>query len=106
MGASRKLDESSQHQKLPRPPQGAPVESDKDAGGTLGLNTSESAMPGDGLSTQEDWRELAQRVQQEKDPNKMIELVQQLIARFDDDHLRKGSRGPSQADSRPPLQSK
>ena len=31
----------------------------------------------------ESWRELARQIQQEKDPQKMIELVQQLIANFD-----------------------
>jgi len=40
----------------------------------------------------EDWRELARQIQEEKDPQKMIELVQQLIATFDEEQLRKGSR--------------
>jgi hypothetical protein len=32
----------------------------------------------------EDLRELARRIQEENDSNKMIELVQQLIAKFDE----------------------
>ena len=31
----------------------------------------------------ERWREVALQVQQEQDPNKMTELVQQLLAEFD-----------------------
>jgi len=40
-------------------------------------------------ATQEDWRQLAQRVQQEMDPNKMIGLVEQLIITFDNEKARK-----------------
>jgi hypothetical protein len=36
----------------------------------------------------ERWREVAQRVQQEQDPNKMIKLVDQLIAMFDEENSR------------------
>jgi len=35
-----------------------------------------------------DLRELARQIQEETDTNKMIELVQQLIARFDDKQIR------------------
>jgi hypothetical protein len=42
-------------------------------------------------SAPEDWRELARKAQLETDSNKMIHLVQQLIARFDEE---KGSRIP------------
>jgi hypothetical protein len=38
---------------------------------------------------QEDWRQLAQRVQQELDPNRMIGLVEQLIVTFDKEKARK-----------------
>jgi hypothetical protein len=43
----------------------------------------------DGTPTQDDWRELAQLIQKESDPHKMVELVQKLITRFDDEKLRK-----------------
>lgn len=38
------------------------------------------------------WREVAQQVQQEQDPAKMVELVEQLIAKFDEEELRKHPR--------------
>jgi len=38
------------------------------------------------------WREVAQQVQQEQDPARMIELVQQLIVDFDAEELRKRPR--------------
>jgi hypothetical protein len=44
-------------------------------------------------ATQEDWRQVAQRVQREQDPNRMIGLIEQLIARFDEEQARK-SRSP------------
>ena len=37
----------------------------------------------------EDWRELARQIQAEKNPQKMIELVQQLIAQFEEQQARK-----------------
>jgi hypothetical protein len=40
-------------------------------------------------NTQEDWRHLAERVQQEPDPTKMIALVEQLIVTFDKGDARK-----------------
>jgi hypothetical protein len=47
----------------------------------------------------ERWRDVAQKVQQEQDPNRMIELVQQLIATFDEEQLRKRLR-PRTGDAR------
>jgi hypothetical protein len=44
-------------------------------------------------ATQEDWRQLAHRVQREQDPNRMIGLVEKLIATFDEEQARK-SRSP------------
>lgn len=35
------------------------------------------------------WRDVAHKVQQEQDPARMIELVQELIAAFDAEELRK-----------------
>jgi hypothetical protein len=46
-------------------------------------------MVKDNLPNPEEWRELAQRIQQETDPDKMIELVRKLIAKFDEQRLRK-----------------
>jgi hypothetical protein len=53
-------------------------------------------LPENGISTQKDWRELAERVQQEPDPNRMIDLVQQLITKLDQETLRKGLTPGSQ----------
>jgi hypothetical protein len=49
----------------------------------------EVETPREVTATQEDWRQLAQRVQQEMDPNKMIGLVEQLIATFDNEKASK-----------------
>ena len=38
---------------------------------------------------QERWREMAQKVQVEKDPQRMTKLVEELIATFDEENLRK-----------------
>ena len=43
----------------------------------------------DGKPSDDDWRELARQIQQETDPNMMIELVQELIAKFDEEQLRR-----------------
>jgi hypothetical protein len=45
------------------------------------------------LLTPGDWRELARQARDEKDPKKMVELVQQLVAKFDEEeHQRRQSR--------------
>ena len=56
-------------------------------------------LPENDISTQEDWRKLAERVQQEPEPNRMIELVQQLITKLDEEKLRKGLTPASQPNS-------
>ena len=63
-----------------------------------GVRTSgaESPMPGPSTSPPEDWRELAQRVQVESDPKKMFKLVEQLIAKIDEERLPKPFRPKSQ----------
>jgi hypothetical protein len=43
---------------------------------------------GDGISKNEDWRELARRIQQETDPETVLELARELIAKFDEEKLR------------------
>ena len=48
-------------------------------------------MTTDHEADHEAWRELARQIQQAKDPEKMIELVQQLIAKFDQELARKSS---------------
>lgn len=46
----------------------------------------------DGPSAQDRWRDVAQKVQQEQDPKRMIQLVEQLIATFDEEE--RGKRLP------------
>jgi len=41
-------------------------------------------------ATTADWRELARRIQKEEDPEKVFELVQQLIVKFNEERRRKG----------------
>jgi len=54
-------------------------------------NDSENIEARDrGTSPQERWREVAQKVQHEQDQERMIALVQQLIATFDEEQLRTG----------------
>jgi hypothetical protein len=45
---------------------------------------NESSPP----STRVDWRDLAQQIQQETDSSKIVNLVQQLIAKFDEENSR------------------
>ena len=40
-------------------------------------------------AAEEGWRQLARRIQQEIDPNKMVGLVEQLIVTFDNEKIRK-----------------
>ena len=42
-----------------------------------------------GAPPEEDWRELAKRIQSEYDPEKMLGLVQQLVTKFDEERERK-----------------
>ena len=39
--------------------------------------------------TTADWRELARRIQKEEDPERVFELVQQLIVKFNEERRRK-----------------
>ena len=48
-------------------------------------------MSPDHQDDHEDWRQLARQIQEEKDPQKVIALVQQLIAKFDETQARKPS---------------
>ncbi len=48
------------------------------------------SMTPDKEATTADWRELARRIQKEEDPEKVFELVQQLIAQFNEERRRKG----------------
>ena len=47
---------------------------------------------GDGISKNEDWREPARRIQQETDPERVIELALELIAKFNEEKLRRNLR--------------
>lgn len=40
-------------------------------------------------SSHTDWRQLAERVQQEPNPKKMLELAEQLVSALDNETLRK-----------------
>ncbi len=44
--------------------------------------------------THEDWRELARRIQNENDSEKMMELVHELLAKFDEEKLQRSLRPP------------
>jgi hypothetical protein len=52
----------------------------------------------DGTSPQDRWRDVAQKVQREQDPKRMIQLVEQLIATFDEEE--RGKRLPLTGDGR------
>lgn len=80
-----------------RPADGAQSDEEK-ATDKNGMDTYTNSSPtveqgrkatSDGVPTQEDWRDLALLIQKENDPQRMIELVQQLISRFDEEKLRK-----------------
>lgn len=46
-------------------------------------------MTADKEATAADWRELARRIQKEEDPEKVFELVQQLLVKFNEERRRK-----------------
>jgi hypothetical protein len=50
---------------------------------------------------QEGWRDLARQIQEEKDPQKMIALVQQLIATLEQQNTRKAPTAKPDAQNRP-----
>ena len=54
---------------------------EKNAVGSDGGNTE---MQDEDRSPRESWRELAQEVQHEQDPKRMLELVEQLIVTLDE----------------------
>ena len=64
------------------PAQGFPQDSAIDDD-TVENETKNTVTPAD-----ERWREVAQKVQHEADPEKLFALVQELIATFDDEHKR------------------
>ena len=90
--SSGKLGECLRRRDWRQPLQETPFESD----GGLRTSSAESPMPDPSTSPPEDWRELAQRVQGENDPNKMVELVEQLIAKIDEERLPRPFRPTSQ----------
>jgi hypothetical protein len=59
-----------------------------------------------GIPTNGNWRDLARQVQEENDPEKVIDLVQQLIAKFDEEKPRKNlpfTRKPEKPSGSPSL---
>jgi hypothetical protein len=44
---------------------------------------------GEGTTTHEPWRQLAEQVQHEQDPTRMMSLVKQLITTFDEERRHK-----------------
>jgi hypothetical protein len=69
------------------------------AGADADLQAGQNQIPkSDGVQTLDDWRELARLIQTETDPHKMVELVQKLITRFDDEKLLKSPQ--ARADSK------
>lgn len=85
MSISVNPDEPYQSPRSQERREGAPVESD--------ANTETSRPGGNptGMSAPQNWREVAQRIETEKDPIKVIELAQQLIAMIDEGRLGKGT---------------
>lgn len=71
------------------------VHGNANAGSGAGQNPNPTS---DGVPSQDDWRDVARMIQQETDPQKMVELVQKLITRFDDEKSRKSPR--ASADSK------
>jgi hypothetical protein len=59
------------------------------------LAKQESKAASDGVPTPRAWKELALLIQREKDPARLVELVQRLISRFDEEKqlkvLQKGA---------------
>jgi len=48
------------------------------------------AMAHNGVPKKDDWRSIATQIQVEPDPEKVIELAKQLVARFDQQSSRQG----------------
>jgi hypothetical protein len=59
------------------------------AGNAIGGDAGSTATLDEVRSPRESWREVAERVQQERDPQRVIELVEQLIATLDQEQLSK-----------------
>jgi hypothetical protein len=55
----------------------------------IGSDGGNTEMPDEVRSPRESWREVAQKVQHERDPKRMIALVEQLIATLDEEQLCK-----------------
>lgn len=55
----------------------------------IASDAGNTEMPDEIRSPRESWHELAQKVQHEQNPKRMIELTEQLIAAFDQEQLCK-----------------
>ena len=55
----------------------------------IGSDGGNTEMSDEGRSPRESWREVAQKVQHERDPKRMTELIEQLIATLDQEQVCK-----------------
>jgi hypothetical protein len=58
-------------------------------GRAFGTMKKWTSVPGDTAPTHTNWREWANRIQQESDPQKVFALARQLFAEFDDEQAHK-----------------
>jgi hypothetical protein len=63
----------------------------------IGGNGDNKQMPDEVRSGRESWREVAEKVQHGQDPKRMTELVEELIAKLDQEKL--GKRPPVKRDA-------
>jgi hypothetical protein len=68
---------------------------------TIGSDGGNTEMPDEVRSPRESWREVAQKVQHERDPKRMIGLVEQLLAALDEEQLCKRLPHKRDAGNRP-----
>ena len=61
-----------------------------------GVETVSLDAPDQGGPAEEGWRELAERVQAESNPDVMVGLIQQLTAKLDEERMRRPERSASQ----------
>jgi len=60
-----------------------------DSDNSEGDGANDPQVDNDGSPVQDGWRATARQIQKETDTSKMIELVQQLISKFDEAEQRK-----------------
>jgi hypothetical protein len=72
-------------------------EPDKDPRHSATSKEETSSASSEDLPIFAEWRQLAQRIQLETDPERLFVLVRQLIATFDEEQLRNCLRRPPEA---------